>query len=78
MGTVPQVTGDRVIRALAKAGWEAFPGGKHTVLRHMAADGVITGRIPVPTHGTTPLKRRTLLNILSAAGLTVDEFKKLL
>jgi predicted RNA binding protein YcfA (HicA-like mRNA interferase family) len=79
MPSVPQVSGGRVVRALERAGWHATPGGRHTILRRIDADGQLFGpRIPMPMHGGHPIKARTLLAILAAAGLTIQEFRALL
>lgn len=77
-GNVPSVTGERVIRALGRAGWVEVAGGKHRILRHQADDGTLTGRVAVPVHGSQPINRRTLLAILDHIGMSVEDFQRLL
>jgi predicted RNA binding protein YcfA (HicA-like mRNA interferase family) len=75
MPALPQVNGERVIRALRRAGWEVVRmHGSHHVLAHPARAGET---LVVPVH-PRPLKRGTLADILERAGLTVNEFKDLL
>jgi predicted RNA binding protein YcfA (HicA-like mRNA interferase family) len=68
---LPAVNGKRVIIALEKEGWYVKRvRGSHHVLRHPS----IPDAIPVPVHGSRPLKRGTLASILRAAGISRDEF----
>lgn len=61
-----------VTRALRAEGFERVRvKGSHAVYRH--ADGRV---VVVPEHGT--IKRGTLASILRQAGLTTEEFLKLL
>lgn len=72
---LPAVNGKQVIAALEKEGWYVKRvRGSHHVLRHSS----IPDAIPVPVHGNRPLKRGTLASILRAAGISRDEFVKLL
>jgi predicted RNA binding protein YcfA (HicA-like mRNA interferase family) len=72
---LPAVNGKRVISALEKEGWYVKRvRGSHHVLRHPS----IPDAIPVPVHGSRPLKRGTLASILHAAGISRDEFAELL
>ena len=75
MPLLPQVKGERVVRALRRAGWEVIRiRGSHHVLVHPERP---ENTLVVPVH-PRPLKRGTLADILETAGLTVDEFKDLL
>jgi predicted RNA binding protein YcfA (HicA-like mRNA interferase family) len=68
---LPAVNGKQVIAALEKEGWYVKRvRGSHHVLRHQS----IPDAIPVPVHGSRPLKRGTLASILRAAGISRDEF----
>src|SRR5205823_361542 len=68
---LPAVTGNDLIAALAARGWYVKRvRGSHHILRHPT--------IPVPVHGGRPIKRGTLLNILRTAGVSRDEFVRLL
>jgi len=71
----PVVTAASTIRALKRIGY-VFDRqkGSHVTLRH-----VDTGRsLTVPDHGSKPLRPGVLHDILDRAGLTADEFRKLL
>jgi predicted RNA binding protein YcfA (HicA-like mRNA interferase family) len=48
--------------------------GSHHILRHPT----IPDALPVPVHGSRPIKRGTLGNILRTAGISREEFQKLL
>jgi predicted RNA binding protein YcfA (HicA-like mRNA interferase family) len=72
---LPAVSGKQVIAALEKEGWYVKRvRGSHHVLRHQS----IPDAIPVPVHGNREIKRGTLASILRVAGISRDEFAKLL
>lgn len=72
---LPAVTGAQLIAALKREGWFVKRiRGSHHVLRHPS----IPRAVPVPVHGSRPLKRGTLLGILRAAGLSRDDLQRLL
>lgn len=76
MRRLPQVTGERVIRALKKIGFFIHhQKGSHVTLRHKEDK---TKRTVVPVHKGKTLGKGLLLDIIKDAGLTVDEFKELL
>ena len=58
------------VRALEKAGFSIVRQGKHIVM----TDG--TRQVTIPRHN--PIKSFTLGGIVHDAGLTVEEFRKLL
>ncbi len=58
------------VRALEKAGFTIIRQGKHIVM----TDG--TRQVTIPRHN--PIKAFTLGGIVQDAGLTVEEFRKLL
>lgn len=70
MGKVPGVNHLDAIRALAKAGFRVVRQGKHTVM----SDGVRI--LTIPRHN--PVNAFTMGGIVRDAGLTVDEFRRLL
>jgi predicted RNA binding protein YcfA (HicA-like mRNA interferase family) len=71
---LPAASGKQVIAALEKEGWYVKRvRGSHHVLRHPN----IPDAIPVPVHGSRPIKRGTLASILRAAGVSRDEFAQL-
>ena len=70
---LPQVTAQEVLRALTRDGWYITRQSGHTILGHPSKPGII----PVPRH-RRPLKQGTLRSIVDAAGLTPEEFKRLL
>ena len=75
MPKLPVVTGLRVVRALGRAGFdERRQTGSHVVMRHASS-----GRtVPVPVHSGQELPPGTLRRIIRDAGLTVEEFRRLL
>jgi len=75
MARLPQATGQRALRALERAGWAVIRiHGSHHILRHPERPGAT---IVIPGH-SRPLKKGTLADILEQAGLSADEFRKLL
>jgi len=75
MPKLPSVSGERVIRALKRAGFtELRQRGSHVSLEKRTADGVL--RVVVPMHST--LAKGTLSDIIKDAGLTLDDFLNLL
>ena len=76
MARQPRVSGREELRALRRAGWEIKrQRGSHVVLGHPGRTGA---RVTVPVHAGETLPPGTLANILEQAGLSVDEFTKLL
>jgi predicted RNA binding protein YcfA (HicA-like mRNA interferase family) len=72
---LPAVSGKQVIAALEKEGWYVKRvRGSHHVLRHPT----IPDAIPVPVHGSRPIKRGTLASILRTAGIGQEKFAQLL
>jgi len=72
---LPAISGKQVIAALEKEGWYVKRvRGSHHVLRHPN----IPDAIPVPVHGNREIKRGTLASILRAAGISREEFIRLL
>lgn len=72
---LPPVSGKQVVAALERNGWYVKRvRGSHHVLRHPD----IPDAIPVPVHGNRQLKRGTLASIMRSAGLSRDEFARLL
>jgi predicted RNA binding protein YcfA (HicA-like mRNA interferase family) len=70
---VPKIVGVNhlnAVRALEKAGFTIIRQGKHIVM----SDG--TRQVTIPRHN--PIKAFTLGGIVQDAGLTVEEFRKLL
>jgi predicted RNA binding protein YcfA (HicA-like mRNA interferase family) len=74
MTRLPTLHSRKIIQALERAGFVFFKQrGSHCVLRHS-----ITGRITtIPMHGQD-IKRSLMKAILQQAGLTEEEFRKLL
>ena len=71
---LPVVSGEEVIKALHRAGFRAVrQKGSHVRLEKRTEEGTI--KVTVPLHS---LKRKTLQIILKQAGLSVEEFLKLL
>ena len=70
MPKIPGVNHLDAIRALEKAGFRIVRQGKHTVM----SDG--TRILTIPRHN--PVNAYTMGGIVRDAGLSVEEFKKLL
>ena len=70
MPSIPGVPYKRAIRALRKAGYSIVREGTHTVL----SNGVRI--LTIPRHN--PVNAFTMGGIVKDAGLTAEEFKKLL
>jgi predicted RNA binding protein YcfA (HicA-like mRNA interferase family) len=67
---IPGIPHRRAVKALQKAGFHVVREGKHIVL----TDGVRILTIP----RANPINAHTMGGIVRDAGLTADEFKKLL
>lgn len=70
MGKLPGVAHMDAVRALQKAGSRIVRQGKHVVM----SDGIRLVTIP----RNNPINAYTMGGIVRDAGLTLDEFKKLL
>lgn len=70
---LPVVSGQRLVKALERAGWEvARQRGSHVRMKH--PDRRIS--LTVPLH--RELKRGTLSGVLNDAGVDTDELRRLL
>jgi predicted RNA binding protein YcfA (HicA-like mRNA interferase family) len=67
---IPGVNHLDAVRALEKAGFQIIRQGKHIVM----SDG--TRQVTIPRHN--PIKAFTMGGIVGDAGLTPEEFRKLL
>ncbi|HEY4506191.1 MAG TPA: type II toxin-antitoxin system HicA family toxin [Candidatus Paceibacterota bacterium] len=75
MSRVPSLTSKQVIRALKQAGFiEDRQKGSHLVLYNYDTGA----RTVVPVHGGKTIKKSLLFAIIHDAGLTLQEFLKLL
>jgi predicted RNA binding protein YcfA (HicA-like mRNA interferase family) len=71
----PAVTGKQLVKILEGQGWYVKRmRGSHHILRHPT----IPDAVPVPVHGNRTIKRGTLGNILRTAGISREEFQRLL
>ena len=74
MPLVPSVRGERVVRALERAGFKvARVTGSHYIMRHPDGRGTT-----VPVHAARDVAKGTLRGILADAGITVEELQRLL
>jgi predicted RNA binding protein YcfA (HicA-like mRNA interferase family) len=74
---LPVASGKQTIKALAKVGFVIVSQkGSHVKLLKRINGDII--QIIVPVHGNKPLKKGLLNAIIKDAGLTVEEFVKLL
>jgi predicted RNA binding protein YcfA (HicA-like mRNA interferase family) len=75
MPKLPSVSGERVVRALKRAGFiELRQKGSHVSLEKGVSDRIF--KTVVPMHGE--LAKGTLSGILKQSGLTLEEFLELL
>lgn len=75
MSQLPAVSGKQLLKVLEGEGWYVKRiRGSHHILRHPT----IPDALPVPIHGSQPIKRGTLGNILRTAGISRDDFQRLL
>ena len=75
MPKLPSVSGERLIRALKRAGFvELRQKGSHVSLEKRTADRVF--KTVVPMHNE--LSKGTLSDILKQSGLTLEEFLEIL
>lgn len=75
MPRLPSISGERIIRALKRAGFvELRQKGSHVSLEKRAGDQVF--KTVVPMH--SELAKGTLSDILKQCGLKLDEFLELL
>lgn len=70
MGSIPQLPHKRVVKAFEKAGFVVKREGKHITM----AKGISIITIP----RNNPVNTHTLKSIILSAGLTIDDFKKLI
>jgi predicted RNA binding protein YcfA (HicA-like mRNA interferase family) len=74
MPPVPSVPGERIVRALERAGFKvARVRGSHHIMRH--ADGRGT---TVPVHQGRDVAKGTLRGILADVGMSVEELQRFL
>jgi len=72
---LPGTTGEKVIKALKKTGFEVVGiRGSHYYLHHAEHGTIVT----VPVHSGKILAPKTLQTILSQAGISQDRFRELL
>jgi len=70
MPKLPGVNHQDAVRALHKAGFRILRQGKHIVMANSGR------KLTIPRHN--PINAITMGGIIRDAGLTIDEFKKLL
>lgn len=72
---LPRVTGDKVLRALQRAGFTlVHTRGSHHYLYHEEKDCLVT----VPVHAGAIITPKTLMSILTQAKISREEFIALL
>lgn len=75
MTRLPRITANEVRRALQRDGWYVSrQSGSHAVFRHASKPG----RVVVPIHPGKTLKPATVASIIGNAGLSTEEFRRLL
>lgn len=73
MPPVPSLPGERVVRALERAGFEvARVRGSHRIMRHPDGRGTT-----VPVHSGRNVAKGTLRGILADTGLTPEDLQRL-
>ncbi len=76
MTRLPRISGKEAIRALERCGFFIKrQSGSHVIMRHQTD---LTRRCIVPVHGSKTIKPGTLQSILRGAGISTEEFLKLL
>jgi len=74
MPPVPSVGGERIVRALERAGFKAVRvAGSHHIMRHPDGRGTT-----IPVHKGRDVAKGTLPGILSDIGMTIEELQQLL
>ena len=77
MPKLPRITGDELVRALQREGFEVVRRrGSHVQVRKSIAGETVT--FPVPVHKGKTLKPGTLRGILRKAGISVERLTELL
>ncbi len=77
MPKLPRITGEALVKALKKKGFEVVrTRGSHVQVRKILEDGKIT--FPVPVHKGKLLKTGTLKGILRKAGISEEELRGIL
>lgn len=70
------VSGDRLVKALGRAGWYVdHQVGSHVTLRNSERHGI---KLVIPVHVGKPLKPKVLSRIIKEAGLTAEDLLQLL
>ncbi|MCG2712829.1 MAG: type II toxin-antitoxin system HicA family toxin [Candidatus Omnitrophica bacterium] len=76
MSKLPHVRGKEVIRVLQKHGFFIKrQSGSHVIMRHQTD---LNRRCIIPLHSSQTIKPGTLYSILKGAGISIEEFVKLL
>jgi predicted RNA binding protein YcfA (HicA-like mRNA interferase family) len=76
LSQLPQVTGERLLRAFQKAGFVLKrQKGSHAIVVHPQYP---LRRAIIPLHGSKPVKPGTLHAILKGAEITAEDLKNLL
>jgi predicted RNA binding protein YcfA (HicA-like mRNA interferase family) len=72
---LPQIKGNKLVKALTKLGWYVDrTGGSHVIMRNDTKRG---NKLVIPVH-KHPVAPGTLNNILKTAEVMVDKIKELL
>ena len=75
MTRLPDITGFKLIRILRKAGWIVkSQKGSHVKLVKKDSNNFII----VPVHARSTIPKGTLANIIKDAGLTIEQFVKMM
>jgi predicted RNA binding protein YcfA (HicA-like mRNA interferase family) len=73
-GSVPAVSGTKVVKALERTGFRVVRiSGSHYMMRHDDGRNIV-----VPVHAGHDMPKGTLRNILSIIGMSADDFRDLL
>jgi len=77
MPKLPRITGEELVKALEKEGFEiARQRGSHVQMRKFVEGDKVT--FPIPVHKGKTLKTGTLRGILRKAGISVEQLIELL
>ncbi len=76
MSRLPSVNGEKVVKALSKAGFAVHhQKGSHVIMKHPADPAL---RVVVPVHKGKTLGKGLLLSLIKDSGLTMEKFLELL
>ena len=75
MSDIPRITGEQAVRAFERAGFSVVRvSGRHHIMKKPGHPN----RLSIPVHAGKIIGKGLLRSQISAAGMTVEQFKRLL